>query len=110
MLPEFRNEPFGHFDSSERRATMQRALRHVTGQFGATYPLIINGETIVTEERIASLNPSEPKKVVGYASSASAEQAAAAVEGAAAAFAQWSRTSVETRVQLVLRLSAIMRR
>ncbi|NTU84061.1 MAG: L-glutamate gamma-semialdehyde dehydrogenase [Chloroflexales bacterium] len=110
MLPEYRNEPFGDFSASERRAAMQRALRTVAGQFGATYPLIINGERITTEERIASLNPADPKKVVGYTSKASPEQAARAVEVAHATFDSWKRVPVEARAKVLLRAAAIMRR
>ena len=110
MLPEFRNEPFGDLAAAERRATMQRALRTVAGQFGATYPLIINGEHITTEERIASLNPADPKKVVGYTSKASVEHAARAIEAAHAAFASWRRVPVEARARVLLRAAALMRR
>ncbi len=110
MLPEFRNEPFGDFSSSERRTAMQRALRTVAGQFGASYPLIIDGERIETEERIASLNPADPKKVVGYVAKASAEQAARAVELANARFQEWRRVPVETRARVLLRAASIMRR
>jgi 1-pyrroline-5-carboxylate dehydrogenase len=110
MLPEFRTEPYGDFSSSERRATMQRALRHAAGQFGATYPLIIGGEHIHTEEKIASLNPAEPKKVVGYVCKATQAHAQQAMEAATAAFPAWSRTPIEARAQLLLRAAAIMRR
>ncbi len=110
MLPEFRNEPFGDFSSSERRAAMQRALRHVAGQFGATYPLVINGEQIQTEEKLASINPAEPNKVVGYVCKADQELANQAMSAAEAAFESWRRTPVEARAQLLLRAAAIMRR
>lgn len=63
MLTPFQNEPFGNFDSGDRRTAMQRAIRHVAGQLGATYPLIIGGERIVTERKLPSINPAEPKKL-----------------------------------------------
>lgn len=110
MLPEFRIEPFGDFSTSERRAAMQRALRHVAGQFGATAPLIIGGEHIVTAEKLPSLNPADPQKVVGYASKASQEQANQALAAAEAAFQSWRRVPVTARAQLLLRVAAIMRR
>jgi len=108
MLPEFRTEPFGDF--SERRAAMQRALRTVSGQFGATYPLVIGGEHIATEEKLASLNPAEPRKVVGYASCATQDHAQQALRAAEAAFATWRRTPVAARAGVLLRAAAIMRR
>ncbi|MCX7789050.1 MAG: aldehyde dehydrogenase family protein, partial [Chloroflexaceae bacterium] len=110
MLPEFRNEPFGDFSTSERRAAMQRALRHVAGQFGATYPVVINGERIFREEKLASINPAEPKKVVGYVAKADQVLANQALEAAEAAFHSWRRVPVEARAQVLLRAAAIMRR
>ncbi|GAB4440156.1 MAG: L-glutamate gamma-semialdehyde dehydrogenase [Chloroflexi bacterium OHK40] len=110
MLPEFRNEPFGDFSSSERRASMQRALRHVAGQFGATYPLVINGEHILREEKLASLNPAEPARVVGYVCKGDQELANQALSAAEAAFQRWRQVPVEARAQLLLRAAAIMRR
>jgi 1-pyrroline-5-carboxylate dehydrogenase len=110
MLPEFRNEPFGDFSTSERRAAMQRALRHVAGQFGGTYPVVIHGERIFREEKLASINPAEPKKVVGYVAKADQALANQALEAAEAAFHAWRRVPVEARAQVLLRAAAIMRR
>ncbi|NTV64885.1 MAG: L-glutamate gamma-semialdehyde dehydrogenase [Oscillochloris sp.] len=110
MLPPYRTEPFGDFSSSERRATMQRALRHVSGQFGASYPLVIGGEHLLREEKLASMNPCEPKKVVGYVAKADQALANQAVLAADAAFQHWRRVPVEARAQVLLRAAAIMRR
>ncbi|MBX0327860.1 L-glutamate gamma-semialdehyde dehydrogenase [Oscillochloris sp. ZM17-4] len=110
MLPPYRSEPFGDFSSSDRRAAMQRALRHVSGQFGASYPLVIGGEHIMREEKLASINPCEPKKVVGYVSKADQELAGQAVLAAEAAFQTWKKVPVEARAQVILRAAAIMRR
>jgi 1-pyrroline-5-carboxylate dehydrogenase len=110
MLPSFRTEPYGDFSTSERRATMQRALRHVSGQFGASYPLVINGEHIERDEKLASLNPAEPRKVVGYVSKADQELANQALLAADAAFKTWRRVPVQERALVLLRAAAIMRR
>lgn len=110
MLPVYRNEPFGDFSTSERRAPMQRALRHVAGQFGATYPIVINGEHILREAKLASLNPAEPKTVVGHVAKADQELANQALNAAEAAFQHWRRVPVEARAQVLLRAAAIMRR
>src|SRR3954463_11703066 len=79
-LAEFQNEPFTDFSKPENAAAMQLALAEVKAQFGRTYPLIIDGEKIPTATTIASITPAEPSQVVGYAASASAEQAAQAIE------------------------------
>jgi 1-pyrroline-5-carboxylate dehydrogenase len=110
MIPEFRTEPFGDFSAGDRRATMQRALRHAAGQFGATYPLVINGEHILREAKLASINPAEPKKVVGYVSKADQELANQALNAAEAAFHSWKRVPVEARARVLLRAASLMRR
>jgi 1-pyrroline-5-carboxylate dehydrogenase len=110
ILPEYRNEPSGDFSAPERRFAMQRAMRDVAGQYGATYPIVINGERIVTDATIASLNPSDPRKVVGYAGKATPELAEQAIQAADAAFASWSKTPVAMRARLLVRTAAIMRR
>lgn len=110
MLPEFRTEPYGDFSSGERRAAMQRALRHAAGQFGATYPLVINGERILREEKLASINPAEPNKIVGHVCKADQELANQALTAAEAAFQSWRRVPVEARARVLLRAAAIMRR
>ena len=109
MLPEFRTEPYGDF-GAERRPAMQRAMRHVAGQFGATYPIVINGEHILREEKLASINPAEPNKVVGYVAKADQELANQALNAAEAAFQRWRRVPVEARARVLLRAASLMRR
>jgi 1-pyrroline-5-carboxylate dehydrogenase len=110
ILPEFRNEPFGDFVTPERRFAMQRALRDVDNLFGSACPLIIGGERVTTTDTIASLNPADPRKVVGHACKADAALANQAIAAAAAAFQTWRTVPVEARAQLLLRAAAIMRR
>ena len=108
-LPEYRNEPYVDFNDPAHADAMERALADVRAQFGKTYPLVIDGEQIVTEKTIASRNPARPGDVVGYASSASAEQATRALEVAHARFDTWRKTSAEERVGYLVKTAAIMR-
>ncbi|MBS1966408.1 MAG: L-glutamate gamma-semialdehyde dehydrogenase [Chloroflexi bacterium SZAS-1] len=109
-LPEYRNEPFTDFNNPDNAAAMERALADVKAQFGKTYPLVINGERIVTDVTIPSTNPAKPAEVVGYASSASAEQAIAAIEATNQHFESWRKTSAEQRVNYLVQAAAEMRR
>ena len=52
-LPEYRNEPYVDFNDPAHADAMERALADVRAQFGKTYPLVIDGEQIVTEKTIA---------------------------------------------------------
>ena len=109
-LPEYRNEPFGDFSSSERREAMQRALRSVGDQLGADYPVVIHGERFHTSATMVSRSPAEPSRAVGHVSKATPELAVRAIETAHAAFTHWRREPVEQRARLLLRAAAIMRR
>ena len=88
---------------------MQAALAQVKAEFGRTYPLVIDGERITTDKTIASTNPANPAEVVGYASCATAEQAARAVDLAHARFDSFRKTSAEERSGYLVKVAAAMR-
>ncbi|MBC8162657.1 MAG: L-glutamate gamma-semialdehyde dehydrogenase, partial [Roseiflexaceae bacterium] len=79
MLTEYRNEPFGDF-SGDRHSAMQRAIREVGGSLGQTYPIVIGGEKIMTDNVGSSFNPAKPPQLVGAVAQADAELARRAVE------------------------------
>jgi len=60
MFEPYRPEPYSDFTVSANRAAYELALAGVSARFGASYPLIINGEAVETGELIESLNPSKP--------------------------------------------------
>ena len=81
-IPPFKNEVVKSFTDPADAAAMKAALASVKERFGRHYPLVIDGDRIETEKQIRSLNPSHPGVVVGLTSSASKEQANAAVAAA----------------------------
>jgi 1-pyrroline-5-carboxylate dehydrogenase len=105
----FANEPFVDFKSPENVRAMQAALDRVSSQLGREYDLIIGGRRLRTEGKIRSLNPARPAQVVGVHQKAGAEHAEEAMGAALSAFESWSRTSVETRVSLLLNAAEIIR-
>src|SRR5690349_22529373 len=109
-LHDFRNEPFTDFSNPEHADAMKHALAEVAAQLGRTYPLIIDGEKISTATTIASINPANPSQVVGYAASASAEQAAQAIERANVRFESWRKVPAAERAELLFKLADEMRR
>src|SRR5690349_14002716 len=109
-LADFRNEPFVDFTNPENAAAMKQALADVEAQLGRTYPLIIDGQKINTEATIASINPAKPSQVVGYVASASAEQAAQAIERANARFESWRKVPAKERAGYLFKLADEMRR
>ena len=62
--------------------------------------LYINGKTKETSETIAIVDPGKPGVVVGYAASATKQDAESAVASAKAAFPSWSALSAQVYVRL----------
>jgi 1-pyrroline-5-carboxylate dehydrogenase len=106
---EFVNEPFVDFKAPETARKMREALDLVASQLGAEYDLIVGGHRLQTQGKIRSVNPARPAQIVGIHQKAGAEHAELAMKAALDAFASWSRTSVETRVSLLLSAAAIIR-
>jgi 1-pyrroline-5-carboxylate dehydrogenase len=110
QLPEFRNEPLSDFQGNPaHREGMEKALNLVRREFGREYELVIGGERIKTEAKFASTNPAEPGQTVGIFSKVNKELAERAIETADTAFVNWSRTSVATRVKLLVDTASILR-
>jgi len=110
-LPQggFVNEPFVDFKNPENARAMKAALDHVASQLGREYDLIIGGHRLKTDGKIKSLNPARPAQVVGVHQKAGAEHAEQAMAAALSAYQTWSRTTVETRVSLLLNAAEIIR-
>jgi acyl-CoA reductase-like NAD-dependent aldehyde dehydrogenase len=71
------------------------------------YRLVIGGESVEGAGTYEIINPAT-EQVVGHAPEASVEQANAAVDAAADAFAAWSRTSPEERAELLDRAADLI--
>ncbi len=110
MLTEFQNEPFTNFAFEPNRQAYADALTKVRSQLGQTYPLIINGERIMTDQTASSVNPARPQEVIGRFAEATVEHANQAMEAAAKAFETWRNVHVEERAGYLLKAAAIMRR
>jgi len=109
-LAAFSNEPVSDFSKAPEKQAMEQALKEVRAQFGSDYDLLIAGRREKSTDKLKSLNPSRPDEVVGLHSKGTAEQAKEAVESAYDYFPEWSATPVETRVGMLLRASALIRK
>lgn len=130
MAP-FRNEPLTDFSVAANRDAMVAALQGVGRKLpggtgfspvqtapqgqdsrasGNAIPLIINGELVLTDCLIDSVNPSHCSHVVGRCSAATPDDVQRAVAAAKAAFPAWRDTPVERRARLLLRAADILRR
>lgn len=110
MLLDFSNEPLTDFSQPANRTAMEKALDLVWRQSGQSYPLVINGQKIMTNELLKSINPANVDEVVGYVAKADLELAAQTVQAAEAAFTTWSQVEPSTRARYLFKAAAEMRR
>ncbi len=108
-LPPFANEPFLDFSDPGVKRLQQAALAAVAGELGREYDLVIGGRRIRTSDKITSVNPARPAQIVGIHQAAGPEHAQPAIDAAQAAFATWSTTPIQTRVDFLLRAAALIR-
>jgi 1-pyrroline-5-carboxylate dehydrogenase len=105
----FQNETVKNFAEPADRAAMEKALDEVRRRFGEHYPLVIGDRKIETEKKIRSLNPADPSQVVGLTSSASKEQADAAIAAAVRAFESWKRLTLPERAEYLFKAAGLLR-
>ncbi|MHB8312107.1 MAG: aldehyde dehydrogenase family protein, partial [Candidatus Dormibacteria bacterium] len=110
IIPPFRNEPSLDFSQAANRRDFEAALRLVHDRLGRSYPLLIGGSEVATDSWVESFNPAHPGELVGRHAAAGREQVELAVAAGWAAFAEWSRTPVEERAELLLRAAQVIRR
>ena len=106
----FRNEPFPDWTQAEVRAAYAQALSDVRGRLGETYPLVIGGEEIATDDVLESVNPAKPDEVVGRACQAGRREVEAAVAAAGEAFGAWRNTPPRERAGYLRRAAEAARR
>ncbi|SEQ46124.1 L-glutamate gamma-semialdehyde dehydrogenase [Piscibacillus halophilus] len=110
MVQPYRHEPFTDFTVEENKKAMEEALSQVKSELGQEYPLIIGGERIYTDDKIASTNPAKKDEVVGYVSKADKELAEKAIQVADETFEWWRKSTAEMRADILFRAAAIVRR
>ena len=109
LIP-YKNEPYLDWADESNQKVMRRALEEVEGSLGKSYPLIIGGKRVETDDEIESVNPSKPSQVVGRTGRATGREADMALETATSTFEYWSKTAPEARARILLRAAASMRR
>ncbi|MCL1692281.1 MAG: aldehyde dehydrogenase family protein, partial [Actinomycetia bacterium] len=108
MLQPYRSLSYSDFSEPDCLAAYRDALAKVGGELGVHAPLVIGGDRIVTDRVIRSVDPSRPDRVVGTASSATSEHAAAALAAAWDAYPAWSRRPAEERAELIHRIGDLI--
>src|SRR2546421_1917865 len=105
----FVNEPLTDFNREENARKMRAAVEKVRAQLGREYDLVIGGKRVKTTDKIKSINPAKPSQVVGLHQKAGKDHVEPAMKAALQAFESWSRTSVEERTSLLVRVGDLLR-
>ena len=106
----FVNEPIADFTRQEVRDGFVTAIAAVRGKLGATYPLVIGGREIVTEDRLPSVNPARPQELIGTICQASIREIDEAITAARKAAPAWQALSFAERAQYLVKAAAVARR
>ncbi len=97
----FKNASNTNFAVAENREKMGGAIRYVRGEQGRTYPLVINGRSVLTKEWNNSINPSCPREVIGRIAQATTAEVDQAVAAARRAFYEWRIVRAADRAELL---------
>lgn len=110
LFEPYKNEPYDLYTNETEEKPFKAALEHVKGQLGQDYPLIINGEKVMTETFLDSVNPCSPEQIVGRSSKAQEKHIEDAMDAAWKAYRNWSQWDMESRARCLVKLAAVMRR
>src|SRR6267142_1759320 len=100
----FRNEPPIDFSSRRNRQRFAKALEEVREQFKSGV------RKRSSSSWLESVNPADPKEVVGQVRAAGIDQAETAIETAVRFFPKWRATPAAERAKLLAKAGAIMRK
>jgi len=109
MITTYTHEPLTDFTIDENKQVFREALQMVNAQLGMEYPLVINGEKITTEGKIASYNPAKKTELIGMVSKANKERAEQAMRAALSSFESWKKWLPEARAQLLFKAAAMLK-
>jgi len=110
QLPPFDNEPMVDFTRSDHRQAFPEAIRQVREQLGGTYPLLIGGQKVETDDLIPSTNPADPSEVLGHVCQGGTDEVGRAIAAARDAFPAWRDTEPAERANYLCRAAAAARR
>lgn len=91
-----------------KRDQATAAMVTVKQQFGQLYWPVIDGESVQTESTLQSVNPSNPKEIVGTVGQITIEQAERAIAAAKDAFRTWQKTPASERASILRRAADLM--
>jgi 1-pyrroline-5-carboxylate dehydrogenase len=109
-IKPFKNEKYTDFSKADARRKQILAIENLEAKLGKEYPLIIGGEKIYTENKLNSINPSDPSQIVGVFQKGTTNDALRAMEVALAKFEEWKLIPAKNRADYLFRAAKIMRK
>lgn len=106
----YATEPYSDFHDPHVRDGFRAELEAVRGRLGQDWPLVIDGEEVVTGRWIESHDPSVATRLVGRAAAGGADEIEAAFAAATRAQADWGALPMVHRARALVKLAAVMRR
>jgi RHH-type proline utilization regulon transcriptional repressor/proline dehydrogenase/delta 1-pyrroline-5-carboxylate dehydrogenase len=106
----FINEPTVDFTRPQVREAFPSALAEVRARLGRTYPLLVGGREVRTDDTLASVNPARPSEVVGHVCQAGRDEIDQAIASASEAFPAWRDTSPRDRANYLFRAADLTRK
>jgi RHH-type transcriptional regulator, proline utilization regulon repressor / proline dehydrogenase / delta 1-pyrroline-5-carboxylate dehydrogenase len=110
-LSPFTNERvFPGIDDPRVREAFPRAIGKVRKQLGRTYPLYIDGREVTTGNLLDSVNPANPREVVGTVHQAGQAEAETALQAAERALLTWRDVDPVERARYLVAAADLVRR
>jgi RHH-type transcriptional regulator, proline utilization regulon repressor / proline dehydrogenase / delta 1-pyrroline-5-carboxylate dehydrogenase len=113
ISPPFTNEPLTDFAIAANRERMQAAIDRFRARVDAgppiVVPVVINGKRSEPADRFERRDPSHHPRLIATVSAASPDDAARAIDGAAATVPAWRGLGFARRAEILRQAAAIMR-
>ena len=109
-IPKFKNEPYTDWSKPANLKKQEQAIAKLESEFGKEYPNIIGGEKVYSNDKLNSLNPSNPSQVVGVFQKGTTDDANRAMEVALQKFEEWRWVPPAKRAAYLFKAAKIMRK
>lgn len=111
QVQPYRPQEFIDFSQPQNAQAFKDAVQKVRAELlGKHYPLVIDGQSLDTPEKLESTNPCNTAEIVGSTAKARIEDAEKALQGAWKAFESWKRWEVDARARILLKAATILKR
>ncbi len=106
----YKTEELTNFKCEENRKKYLDGIVVVKKYLGRTYPLIINGKEIETQNIVKSTNPANVNEIIGYIHQASIKEAEEAMQASLETFKTWGVSDPKMRADVLFKAAAIFRK